>query len=162
MCSTWNQVALKLIPKAPGQLRPPSHTVLFLTAEASRSESFVMYMHKHKLCQILTIYKKRVLLDQNNFPLQLNRFDSNGKFWTFWNWTIWNDNQRQCGIHPWRFLSHICPYISKRGILETDKTCLKCVSWYLAYLVLFSLGNFITHSAISLLALEAILLLHDD
>lgn len=59
-----------------------------------------------------------------------------------------------------------CPAMSaptsQRGILETDKTCLKCVSWYLVYLVLFSLGNFITHSAISLLVLEAILLLHDD
>lgn len=149
-------------PKGSRAAQPPSHAVLTLTAEAPEVNTLCCTCYKHKLCQILIIYNKPVLLDRNNSPLQLNRFDNDGKFWMFWNWIIWSDIQGQCGIHPWGLLRHFCPYISKRGILETDKTCLKCVSWYLVYLVLFSLGNFITHSAISLLALEVILLLHDD
>lgn len=149
-------------PKGSRAAQPPSHAVLTLTAEAPEVNTLCCTCYKHKLCQILIICNKPVLLDRNNSPLQLNRFDNDGKFWMFWNWIIWSDIQGQCGIHPWGLLRHFCPYISKRGILETDKTCLKCVSWYLVYLVLFSLGNFITHSAISLLALEVILLLHDD
>lgn len=162
MFSIWSQIALKLTPKATRAAQPPIPYNPYSDSWGLQEWRFcAVTCYKHKLCQILTIYKKPVLLGRNNFPLHLNRFDNDGKFWTFWNCTIWSDNQRQCGIHPWGLLSHICPYISKRGILETDKTCLKSVSWYLVYSVLFSLGNFITHSAISLLALEEILLLHD-
>lgn len=125
-------------------LRPPEVGIFWDTSTTISCAQFYIY----------SIYRKPVLLDKSNFPLRLNGLDSDGKFRMFWNQKIQNDHRRRV-FSPMESIprdcsavAHVCPYLPK-SVLEQDKTCLKCISWYLVYLVLFPLGNFITYSAAS-------------